>query len=260
MRKLILLFTLFYFSRELQAQQIIVQNENISPMNMRTMTFEDYLVQLTWANSPETEGGKYEIEARKQQIELAKKDWTRNLSAGFNFNDVSYPYFLVNTLGVKKYFGNTIDLTKLPTVATNPLWQVAVGVNFGDLYVRKNKVKYAESNKKISEADLNLIKQKLKAEVLKRYQEYLVSIEIYKVRLQSLDATEANKNQISNLFSVNKASFQDFNEANKAYTDALEAKIKADSDIKIKKIGIEELVGVRWESLEKLKANFDPKK
>ena len=120
------------------------------------MTFEDYLVQLTWANSPQTEGGKYEIEARKQQIELAKKDWTRNLSAGFNFNDVSYPYFLVNTLGVKKYFGNTIDLTKLPTVATNPLWQVAVGVNFGDLYVRKNKVKYAESNQKISEAELNL--------------------------------------------------------------------------------------------------------
>ncbi len=260
MRKLIIILFFFKITFVSIAQQVIIQNENKSPLTTRPLNFEDYLVQLAWINSPEAEGGKYEIDVRKQEIELAKKDWTRNLSTGLNFNDVSFPYFLVNTVGVEKVFGRRIDLTKLPTVATYPLWQIGVGVNIGDILVRKHKVKSAESRRKISEMDLNLIKQKLKAEVLKRYEEYLVSIEILKIRLQSLDASESNKSQISSLFSVNKASFKDFNEANKAYTDALEARIKAESDIKIRKIAIEELIGVKWETAEKIKTTFEQKR
>lgn len=260
MRKLIILIFFIPVLTVSLAQSNGTLNENKSPLNNRPATFEEYLVQLALINSPEAEGGKYEVEVRKQEIELAKKDWTRNLTTGLNFNDVSFPYFLVNTVGVEKIFGRQIDLTKLPTVATYPLWQIGIGVNVGDIFVRKHKVKAAESRRKISEMDLNLVKQKIKAEVLKRYQEYLVSIEILKVRLQSLDAAEANKIQISNLFSVNKASFQDFNESNKTFTDALEAKIKAESDIKIRKIAIEELTGVKWETVEKIKLTYDFKK
>ena len=138
MRKLIIIIFFFQCAFLSLGQKIIVQNENSSPLSTRPLTFEDYLVQLAWINSPEAEGGKYEIEVRKQEIELAKKDWTRNLSTGLNFNDVSFPYFLVNTLGVEKVFNRQIDLTKLPTVATYPLWQIGVGVNVGDILVRKH--------------------------------------------------------------------------------------------------------------------------
>ena len=61
-------------------------------------TFEEYLVLLAWQNSPELEGQKYDIDARKEEISLAKKEWTRNIQAGLNMNDVSFPYNLVNTL------------------------------------------------------------------------------------------------------------------------------------------------------------------
>ena len=267
MRKLIIL-TLFTVALRANAQPIdnsknkntTFQTSPTSLEDVRPLTFEDYLVQLAWQNSFELEGSKYEIDARGQEISLAKKDWTRNLQAGLNMNDVSFPYFLVNTLGQETWFGRKIDLTKVPAVATYPLWNVGVGVNFGDLLARKNKVKFAENRKKISESELNSKKQKLKGEVLKRYQEYLSSFDIYKVRIQALDAAESNKNQIQSLFSVNKVQFEDYNTANKAYYDALESKVRGEAEIKIKRIAIEELIGTKWESVERVKSTYEDKK
>ena len=224
---------------------------------IKPSSFEEYLVQLTWKNSPELEGSGYEIEARKQEIMLAKKDWTRNLQAAVNFNDVSLPYFLVNTIGTDKFLGKKIDLTKLPSVATYPVWNIGIGVNFGDLIIRKYKVRYAENKKKLTETEQNFKKQKLRGEILKRYQEYLSSRDILKIRLQALDAAEANKTQIASLFSVNKAKFEDYNTANKAYFDALESKVRGESDIRLKKIAIEELIGFKWEQVERIQASYE---
>jgi outer membrane protein TolC len=216
---------------------------------VRPTSFEDYLVQLAWTFSPEAESSKYEIEAHNQEIQLAQKDWTRNLGAAVNLNDVSLPALSIKPAN-----------PTAPRIATYPLWQVGLGISFGDLIQRKNKVKFAESHKKMSEADLNVKRNKIKAEVLKRYQEFLVAQEILKIRLQSLDVAQSNKTQISSLFSVNKATFEDYNQANKSYFDALESRTKAQSDIRIRQIEMEELLGTKWESVEKMKLNYEPKK
>jgi hypothetical protein len=242
-----------------------IKNNNFpsSPSSLddvRPVTFEDYLVQLAWQNSFELEGSRYEIDSRGHEITLAKKDWTRNLQTGINVNDVSFPYFLVNTLGVTTWFGKPIAVDKIPTVASYPMFNIGAGVNFGDLMMRKSKVKVAENKKKMSEADMNFKKQKLKGEVLKRYQEYLSSFDIFKVRIQALDAAESNKNQIQSLFSVNKVQFEDYNTANKAYYDALENKVKGEAEIKLKRIALEELIGSKWESVEKVKSNYEENK
>jgi outer membrane protein TolC len=213
---------------------------------LRPTNIEDYLVQLAWNYSPEAESSRYEIDAHSQEIQLAHKDWTRNLNAAINLNDVSLPALSVQPAN-----------PSLPRIATYPLWQVGLGVNFGDLIQRKNKVKYAIDKKKMSEAALNFNKNKIKAEVLKRYQELLVAQEILKVRLQSLDVAQTNKTQISSLFSVTKASFEEYNQANKAFFEASESKLKAQSDIRIKQIALEEMIGVKWESVEKMKVNFE---
>ncbi len=252
MRKLIIL-ALFNIAFHANAQPIDISKNRInsSPASFddfRPLTFEDYLVQLAWQNSFELEGSRYEIDARGQEITLAKKDWTKNLQAGLNVNNVSFPYF------------NRVDTARGPVIATYPLWNIGIGVNFGDLITRKNKVKFSENRKKISESDLNFKKQKLKGEVLKRYQEYLSSFDIFKVRIQALDAAESNKNQIQSLFSVNKVQFEDYNTANKAYYDALENKVRGEAEIKLRRIGLEELLGVKWESVERVKSSYEDKK
>jgi outer membrane protein TolC len=254
--KKLTILTLTLLALRLSAQPI--GNKPLTPnllenstdlLETRPATFEEYLVQLAWKNSPELQGSGYEIEARRQEISLAKKDWTRNIQAGFNINQVS-----IKDIGRK---ADTSLLTQQFTAY--PLWQVGVGVNFGDLIVRKHKVKFAQSKVKLSEAEENFKKQKLRGEILKRYQEYLSSKDILKVRLQSLDAAEANKTQISNLFSINKAKFEDYNTANKAYFDALESKVRGEGEIKLKKIALEELLGCRWERIEPIYDSYQKK-
>ncbi len=254
----LLLFCAFCSFNNIYAQQVIAQNENISPIqNSRPATFEDYLVNLALTNSPEAEAAKYEIEAKKEEIVLAKKDWMRNVSGGFNINDISLPYAMVNYLGITKWGGEQIKTTEF---VANPFWGINLGLNLYDIAGRKNKIKFAENKRKISEAELNFKKQKVKAEVLKRYQEFVVTFEILKIRLESLDAAEANKGQITEFFKANKATFTDFNEANKAYADAKENAVKGESEIKLKKIALEELLGVKWESVERVKANYEQQK
>lgn len=258
MRKLLstfILFTFFILFGNAQSKEPSVEMPQTRPT-----TFEDYLVQQAWTFSPEAEMSKYEIETRSQEIQLAKKDWTRNLNAAINLNDVSFPYFVRYNLGVERIGGRAIDTSRFSRIATYPLWQIGVGINFGDLIQRKHKVKFAENRKKMSESDLNLKRYKIKADLLKRYEGYLVAQEILKVRLQSLDVAQSNKSQISSLFSVNKATFEDYNEANKSYFDAMEARLKAQSDIKITQIALEELIGVKWESIEKVRLNYEQKK
>jgi outer membrane protein TolC len=261
--KKLTILTIVLFTLRLSAQPVVNQPFNVPPLenatyllDTRPATFEEYLVQLTWKNSPEIEGSNYEIDARRQEIFLAKKEWTRNLQAGLNFNDVSFPYFVRYSLGVKEIGGKIVDTSRFTRIATSPLWQIGVSLNFGDLIVRKHKVKYAQNKVKISEWDQNLKKQKLRGEVLKRYQEFLSSRDILKVRLQSLDAAEANKVQIANLFSVNKVKFEDYNTANKAYFDALENKVRGEGEIKVKKIALEELLGCKWERIEPIQDSY----
>ncbi len=228
--------------------------ENAPPFGgVKPRDFEDYLVQLAWRNDPAEDGLDHEVKLRNQEISLAKIDWTRNLGASVNFNESNYPYFLSKYLGIKES-----NPSPLPTVINYPLWNIGIGVNVGDLFMRKHKVKVAEERVKIAESDVVGRKQKIKAETLARYQTYQASIEILKVRLQSFDAAEANKIQIANLFAVNKVKYEDYNSANKTFYDAFEAKIKAETDLKVNRIRMEEMIGVRWESAERVRASFEP--
>jgi outer membrane protein TolC len=222
--------------------------------------FEDYLVQLALKNNPSYESLTNQVTVKKEEIQLARKDWTRNLTSAINFNESNYPYFLVNYLGQKTFLGSQIDLAKIPSVVSYPLWNIGVGVNFGDLIVRKHKVKIAEEKVKIAEFDILDNKSKIKAEVLARYQTYLSTIEVLKIRLQSLDAAESSKNQLASLFAVNKVKFEDYSKANKDYFDALENKLKGDTEVKLAKIKLETILGVKWDTVEKVKTTYDDKK
>ena len=143
----IITFALFCLAFGANAQAVEKPNNNINDiptstlppntLEVRPVTFEDYLVQQAWQNSFELEGSRYEIDARGQEITIAKKDWTKNLQVGVNLNEVSYPFFLKNTLGI-----NRAQDSLIRTSSTNnyPLWNIGASVNIGELVVRKHKV------------------------------------------------------------------------------------------------------------------------
>jgi outer membrane protein TolC len=158
---------------------------------------------------------------------------------------------MVNTLGVRTMFGREIDLAKIPNIVTYPLWNVGVGINIGDLMNRKHKIKIAEERLKITDTEGIRRRTEIRSKVLQRYQKYLVAYEIYKIRLQALDVAEGNQKNISELFKANKAKMDDYGSANKAYFEALEGKAKAETDIKLARFDLEEVLGVKWEQVAK---------
>jgi outer membrane protein TolC len=228
---------------------------NVEPTRPRD--FEDYLVQLALTNSPETEASQYQLDIARNEISLAKKDWTRNLSTSINFNESNYPYFLVNTLGVTNLFGREIDLARVPNTVNFPLWNFGATINFGDLIFRKHKVRIAEDKRKLTELELTKRKFQIRADVLTLYQKYLLTFEVVKTRLQALDAAQSNQISVANLYAINKARIEDYNEANRVFFEALESKIRAETEIKIAKYALEEVIGTRWENVEKIKASYE---
>ena len=213
--------------------------------------FEEYLVQIAIANNPDLQAVTHKKEIDGQEILLAKKDWTKNMLIGVNINESNLPYFMVNTLGVRTMFGREIDLAKIPNIVTYPLWNVGVGINIGDLMNRKHKIKIAEERLKITDTEGIRRRTEIRSKVLQRYQKYLVAYEIYKIRLQALDVAEGNQKNISELFKANKAKMDDYGSANKAYFEALEGKAKAETDIKLARFDLEEVLGVKWEQVAK---------
>jgi outer membrane protein TolC len=253
--------TLVLISSNSLAQSTVDYDKLVSAgQDTKPSTFEEYLVQLAWKNNPSNEALSYKVEIEKQEKSIARKEWTRNLTLGSNLNESNYPYFLVNYLKIKEIGGRKIDLTAIPSIVTYPLWNIGVGVNIGDLIVRKHKIGIADQKIKIAEADVNQQKLKIRAETLNRYQKYLSSIEILKARVQALTTADANKEMINQLFEANKANFEDVNTSNGTYYESIESKIQADLDVKIAKINIEEIVGVKWDVLERFKVQFKPSK
>jgi outer membrane protein TolC len=225
--------------------------------NEKPQNFEDYLVQLAIQNNPNVEGLNQEVSIRKEEIKVVKSDWKRNILLGYNLNESNFPYLLKNTFHIETIGNWHIDPTRVPQVVTYPLWNLGIQFNVGDLVQRKYKVKMAESKQKIAEYDVLSKKNKIRGEVMKAWNTFRSAQEVLKVRIQVLDVTEANKVQLSELFSLNKAKFEEYNMANKSYFDALEGKIKAEWDIKAAKSVLEEMIGSKWESVEKIKAAYD---
>lgn len=240
------------------AMAVLLQNPLAQRNNYETpRDFEDYLVQLAMTNNPELEAVGYQLEIDRQEILLAKKEWNKNLTTGINVNESNLPYFMVNTLNIKTIGGREIDLDRIPQTVNYPFWNLGFNFNVGDILNRKNKVAIAETRQKITQTEGKRRKMEIRALVLGRYQKYLATIEVLKVRLQLVDVAEANKSAVSNAYAVNKAKIEEYNEANKSYFLALEEKVKAESDIKLAKYELEEVIGAKWEVVEKMKAAYD---
>jgi outer membrane protein TolC len=223
----------------------------------KPQTFEDYLVQLAIQNNPNVEGLGEEVSIRKEEIKVVKSDWKRNILINYNLNESNFPYLLKNTFGVTRVFGRDLINARIPEVVTYPLWNWGIQLSVGELVQRKYKVKMAESKQKVAEYDVLSKKNKIRGEVMKAWNIFRSAQEVLKVRIQVLDVTEANKVLISELFSLNKSKFEELNMANKSYFDALEGKIKAEWDIKAAKSVLEEMIGAKWESVEKVKKAYD---
>lgn len=218
-----------------------------TPLDQRPRDFEDYLVQLAFRNNPNFTALNAGVAKVDAQIKAAKIDWFNGFSG--NVGIAPRDSFIISQIP-----------SLPPGQRVYPGVNYGIGINFGPILTNRAKVKVIQQERIIAEAEVTKKQYELRAAVLTRYRKYQLSIEVLTARLQALETATTNKALITELFNSNKVDFEDLNRAESSYFAALEAKLTAETEVLLAKIDIEEIIGIRWDEVEKYKVNFLPKK
>ena len=238
-RYLVIFHVLVALPQLMDAQ--IDYNQIVPPEGQRPTSFEDYLVQLAWMNSPETKILEYEKSKEKKEVELQRMDWMNEVQFGFNINEVS----LSNVLQPSP-----------DNLVLYPLYQFTAGVSLGSFTTNKKKREIEEVDVLISDMEANQHKVKIRAETLARYRKLLLSIETLKVRTNAEEDTR-NVYQISQQrFKNVDLEMEDMLRASESFNNAQEKRISAETEIQLAIIELEEMIGIKWESAKRAEERF----
>lgn len=224
--------------------QVVDFNQIVPPEGQRPTSFEDYLVQLAWLNSPETKILSYERLKEEKDVSLQKTKWADDIGLTFNMNEVS--------------LANVLDTMKEDNLVLYPLYQFTASVKLGTFVNNKKKRELEEVDILIADMEANQHKLAIRAETLARYRKLLLAIETLKVRIRAeedarntVDITQQKfKNSDSDI------ELEDVLRASESYNNAQEKRLTAETDIELSKLALEELIGVKWETAMKAEERF----
>lgn len=238
-RGLVIIFT--FTTSPLLVNGQIDYNQIVPPEGTRATSFEDYLVQLAWLNSPETKILDYEKTQEQKEVELQRMQWMDDVKFGFNINEVS----LSNVLQPSK-----------DNLVLYPLYQFTAGVSLGSFTTNKKKREIEEVDVQISEMEANQHKIKIRAETLARYRKLLLAIETLKVRTKGEEDTRNTYQIAQQRFKNSDLDMEDMLRASESFNNATEKRLAAETDIQLAILELEEMIGIKWESAKKAEERF----
>lgn len=162
-------------------------------------------------------------------------------------------------------FGNS-DTSKFEERLAKIAWQQYPGNDFAKLSyynpiihygalelqvmdLTDKKLKSPEEKLKIQEEMLNAQKNLLRSEVYKRYEKYISTIDIHKLRVKAAEEAHLIHLITSKKFKNEESNLDEYNKSFLLFNNAEEARLNAESQLAIAKLHLEELIGVRLEQL-----------
>ncbi|PHN08399.1 TolC family protein [Flavilitoribacter nigricans] len=209
------------------------QQEGIDP-------FAEWLVQLVYDNYPGLQAMDSEAKVVKEEIKLAHKEWLR--APGFNLG-----------------FNRSSNLTDPDQGTPNenflfPRVSIGASVSLYPIFSTKPKIRAAEATYEAHMFSIDLEKSAIRKEVLTRYRDYQLAVDLLQVRSKMEEDADAHYRLLDRLFRSNEAEFKDYNDAYKTYQGSIEARLEAQANIDKTRIALEELLGI---SLAEAKRQWD---
>ena len=242
MKKLLLFLCLGYSIVQAQVSQPkkigIVSGNNFKD-TIKNSDIRERLVQLAM-NNP-----SYEISDRMTyiaayQLRAAKGTWLAAISAQGNLNEFTIKDFGASTSTT----GTTIN-----NGLTYPRYNFGISIPF-DIFARNsNAVRIARENVYIAQALKNEKFRQVKAEVLTKYEDYLLSKQ--KLDFQSQLSTDAYTNyQIAERdYRLNNIKAEDYSKAYRLWVAEQVLKLDLQRNFNVAKIEMEKLIGVKLEDV-----------
>lgn len=223
----------FVFTGFLPAQQTD-WDAIVQPIDAKSRDFSEYLVQLAWMNNPLGLISQDQVKNAEGALKNTKKEWMRDVQATFNLNEA-------NLAGGGSDSASNIFF---------PRYNFGINFNLYNILTQKGKNDVGKRDVKIAAHRVNQSKLELRAETLVRYASMRLSKEILKTRTLVEQEMYANFILVKQLYTNDEKSLEDYTAATSAYYDAQEARIRAETDLLMAKLRLEEIIGVKWEKVQ----------
>jgi outer membrane protein TolC len=214
--------------------QPVAWDEIIPPPEATDVPYAERLVQLAWQNY--SENRKYEINvlASEKAIGLARLGWLDILTMQFNLNSRTIGSFGDFQSSDNQFF---------------PWYNVGINVSPSRFFTVPAETQMARFDHENSIHDLNAQKLRLRAETLTRYERYKHNLEQLKVISENYETANSTFILIRERFNQGEATFEDFNAASLARIGALTGKMTGELELRLAKIALEELIGMKLEQV-----------
>lgn len=263
MKKITTIFYLLILIGTLNAQQVNFDSL-ILPIATPSVEFREYLVQLAWINNPSNRVYDHNINIAEQELKITKLDWANDVGLTFNLNennlqsqDNSIPDVsdeLLEDLMIPPEFVDRIDADRgivdlggLNNINNFPRYNFAVTLNLGRIINLNKEIQKSKEALKIEEANLDQRKIEIRSEVYRRFEAYMQSTEIFKIKKESEVDFEQTFKLVEKRFKEGTTDFEQYSRASSTYTNARESTLSAKAEITQLKIDLEEIIGIPLE-------------
>ena len=191
------------------------------------------LFDIAWRNYPE---GRI-WESRLEIAELQKGNETWSWLNALSFNYIYYPDFLNAQ-------------TEPGTQSNFSRFGIGLSVSLGTVLSVPDRVGQATENIKIAERNIELQKLNIKFEVSRRYYYYIQQKRLLISRLKSLEDDRNGLSLAKYKYDRGELSLDFYNQALTQYNVSKERVYETESNLAVAKASIEELLGVKLETIE----------
>jgi outer membrane protein TolC len=225
------LITLLLISQTVQAQ-------TPGPLyridSLRHSDIREKLVQLAMQN-PAYEMVDHASLAASYQIKIAKSAYLGLLSAQGNINEFTISKPTYNGTQIPYYY---------------PRYNLALNIPFDILTRTNNTVKIAQENYLITAAAKNQKFREIKADVLTKYENYLLAKQLVDLQGKITQSEYATLRRAESDFSENLIKLEDVDKTQKSYVTEQVKSLILQRDLNLTKIELEKVIGAKIEDVE----------
>jgi len=198
----------------------------------RIVDIRERLVQLA-LQDPLYEIADHNVTIAEYEIRLAKNSWLGQITAAGNLNEFSID---------PKAAGNNY-------VGYYPRYNFGIQIPLDIFSKTSNNVKIAYEKELIAEAERNDRFRLIKADILTRYEDYLLTNQKLEIQYQITQDAYTAYTKAEKDFSDNVIKIEDLNSANNKYIDEQIKKLQLQRDLNVSKIDIERHIGVKLDDV-----------
>ncbi|MEM9388895.1 MAG: TolC family protein [Bacteroidota bacterium] len=210
--------------------QKIDYNKVILPRNSGSISLEERLVQLAWQNNPASEIAQKNIGVSEYRVNIAKWDWLSRIVVSGNINE-----FTIDQENERAEFF--------------PRYNFALNVPLGVFAKQPMETRMVRQQLYIEQEKLNQLKLEIRAEVLKRYENYKRDMKIADLLGEVLSETKTVYDNVKGQINTGQLVVGENYDISERFKRAQIDKIKADAQVKISKLSLEEMIGIKYEEV-----------